>query len=486
MGSQVSSILNLNIQQMMEDIGVNLNEKQKQVISSKKRFIVFRGGRRIGKSRTAAVSAMSVLLTPNTRTWIVAPSYQLAEKEFRYVVDFYNTLQTKFGLPPLKEKNHNVLGGKISLKTVWDSEVVGKSAERPESLLGEEIDYLILAETAQHKQDTWERYLRGTLSSRMGKVIFPTTPDIAGFWLYELEINAKKDPDNWDVISCAAWETDHYDKGEIELARKQLPEDVFLEQYGGEWKFRTGRVYPEFSQDIHVIEPFRIPPEWKHVRGIDFGFKDAFVCLWASVSPDGTVYFTEEYYSTEGKPTKVHAEEILLRTDYKPAYTVADSHGMGNQLMTDISRYGIPCMGVSEKSTSEGQGKRLRRDRLALYFHPTNLTTQQKPYHVRQEGNYPKIFFFNHMKETIKEFQFLRWRDSALREGNANDTAGADHAVSATEYIISTRPSPIKEKSFMPIGSFNHLMHRREMRRKMANYYLGYDPRITTEREIYH
>ena len=55
--------------------------------------------RRSTKSYSAAKDALATVLMPNTRTWIVGPSYGLAEKEFRYIHEDLVLRRKEIGLP---------------------------------------------------------------------------------------------------------------------------------------------------------------------------------------------------------------------------------------------------------------------------------------------------------------------------------------------------------------------------------------------------
>ena len=57
-----------------------------------------------------------------------------------------------------------------------NSEVWVKSADRPESLVGEGIDHLVIEEAAKIRKIVWEQYLRPTLADRAGWALFTTTP----------------------------------------------------------------------------------------------------------------------------------------------------------------------------------------------------------------------------------------------------------------------------------------------------------------------
>jgi hypothetical protein len=73
-----------------------------------------------------------------------------------------------------------------------------------------------------------------------------------------------------------------------------------------------GCVFPTFEQTIHVREYVEMRDEAKLWLGIDFGFKNPFVCLWVRKSADGVVHVIDEYVQ-EGKTVHEHVKEIGRR-----------------------------------------------------------------------------------------------------------------------------------------------------------------------------
>jgi phage terminase large subunit len=68
----------------------------------------------------------------------------------------------------------------------------------------------------------------------------------------------------------------------------------------GKWAATEGAVY-DFDRSKHIVD--KMPPgweKWRKVGGIDFGFQNPFVCLWAAIdkSDDNTVYIYREIYKS--------------------------------------------------------------------------------------------------------------------------------------------------------------------------------------------
>ena len=69
------------------------------------RFIVAICGRRWGKSVAASKEIEVMLNIPNTRSWVVAPTYQTAEKVFREV--WHSIVQNRDPKKMLKQEEHH-------------------------------------------------------------------------------------------------------------------------------------------------------------------------------------------------------------------------------------------------------------------------------------------------------------------------------------------------------------------------------------------
>ena len=90
-------------------------------------------GSRSGKSWLAAHEIIPWLLTPNTRGWIVAPNYNLAQKVAREVK---RIIIRELKLPV--ESKKEISGDLYYMKLAGlNSEIVVKSADAVDSLIGD-------------------------------------------------------------------------------------------------------------------------------------------------------------------------------------------------------------------------------------------------------------------------------------------------------------------------------------------------------------
>lgn len=69
----------------------------------------------------------------------------------------------------------------------------------------------------------------------------------------------------------------------------------------GDWFKTAGSFFGDvWNEDIHVCEPFRIPPYWPVWRAMDWGFKVPGVVGWFAMDEDGNVFMFKEM-TFEGK-----------------------------------------------------------------------------------------------------------------------------------------------------------------------------------------
>ncbi len=77
----------------------------------------------------------------------------------------------------------------------------------------------------------------------------------------------------------------------------------------GEWVSAEGVVYTDWSPEVHLIDRFEIPKEWRRVCGIDFGFTNPFVCQWWAMNEDDDMFMYREIYMTR-RTVRDHSSTI--------------------------------------------------------------------------------------------------------------------------------------------------------------------------------
>jgi len=288
---------------LFDKLGYEPFEQQRLYHESKARFRIPICGRRFGKSIMAGRDTEPLLFAPNKQIWIIGPTYALAEKEFRVIWD---DLMIKSGLSKERgvKKAYNMKQGEMFIKLPWNTTVECKSADKPETLVGEALDRVIMSEAAKHKQKTWDQYIRPALADKQGSADFPTTPE--GYnWVYELwMLGQDGDPalSAYQSWRFPTWKnTVMFPQGredpEIKLLERTLTEERFRQEIGAEFGAFVGKIFPEFQEEKNVVRhEFR--PDWPNYIAFDFGFANPLAAVEFQVSPSDDIIVWREHYES--------------------------------------------------------------------------------------------------------------------------------------------------------------------------------------------
>ena len=211
------------------------------------------------------------------------------------------------------------------------SELVTGGLDKATRLFSTEYDLIYVQEAQELALDEWESLMRAL---RNGVVPYqqlvgdcnpdkPTHPlkkraDAGGLTM----LNAKHtdNPRLWDEEK-GEW-TEY---GAAYLAKlRRLTGARKKRLLHGQWAGSEGMVYEAWDEAVHVVDPFPIPPTWRRMRAIDFGYTNPFVCQWWAQDPDGRLYLYREIYRTKTL-VRDHAAEIKRLSEGEAIeFTVAD------------------------------------------------------------------------------------------------------------------------------------------------------------------
>jgi hypothetical protein len=183
-------------------------------------------------------------LVPRVHVWSVAPSFPILRQTWNELRTFWEPT----GL--IKRKDEAELTIEFKNGVYWEL----KSADKPESLVSAGLDVLHMTETARVKQEAYTENIRPMLSSpqrgpRMsgqGLAILNSTPRGRN-WFYDLWLrgqatlpdrdnpglvlpNPRYDPE-WQSWQFPTASNPHINPAEVEAARKELPANVFMQEY---------------------------------------------------------------------------------------------------------------------------------------------------------------------------------------------------------------------------------------------------------------
>ncbi len=225
--------MRLDKRALFATVGYAPHPGQARVHRSKAPRRVLACGVRWGKSTCAVYECVAALMEPREVSigWVCAPTYDLAERIYRRVV---SVVDRHFHHRVLERNERerklvvcNLGGGR--------SELRAKSADNPDSLLGEGLDYLVVDEATRLSASIWEEHLSQRLIDKRGWALLLSTPS-GWSWFAKLHRRGLKDRDaDYKSWNAPSWENPRLTRSVIEAERGRLSADNFDEQYGGEF-----------------------------------------------------------------------------------------------------------------------------------------------------------------------------------------------------------------------------------------------------------
>lgn len=424
--------LNIDMAAFFHGIGYEPHQPQWEFHRSMARFKVAVCGRRFGKSTMAARDLEPRLFLPNKRYWIVAPTYDLGEKEFRVV---WNDLIVGKGLGKNKKvkKAYNKKQGNMFIEFPWGTLLEVRSADHPENLVGEALDGVIMSEAAKQKVETWERMIRPALSDKRGFATFPTTPE--GYnWIHKL-YQRGKDPshEGWAAWRMPSWaNTVIYPGGRndpeiLEIEASTIP-DWFDQEIGALFSAFVGKIYGEFDEEQHV-QTVEYDPALPNYIAFDWGFSNPMAAIEFQVTPRDEIRVWREHYKAY-TTLNDYLAEMKARPQpegYKVDLCFGDAADP-DAIMT-VNKDFAPCMGDPLAKENWRQGVMTVKKFLKL--HDTGLVADEFGTPILR----PRLFVDHSCKWTIHEFNNYRTPKPVMGK-NAPEMGHKveDHIMDALRY----------------------------------------------------
>lgn len=407
----------------------------------KNRFCVVCAGRRTGKSTLGgnaivpyAYKALlqSARLSKNGRRsefWIVGPEYSDGEKEFRVL---WNAID-KLGMTLDKPGSYNnVDSGQMSM-SLWGGkfQVHVKSAKYPDSLVGEALDGVILAEAAKLKPKVWTKYIRPMLSDYRGWALFSSTPEGRN-WFYDAYMRGKNNDPNWWSIRMPSWSNNilfpegRYDPEILDMAKDLGTEEIFKQEIGAEFTEFVGRVFKNWDEELHTM-PLKHNPAWPTYAAVDYGWTNPFVWLVIQVDPWDNVYVLDEFYEShqmiDELPKRLKARGLVPET-MRGFYPDPASPGDTAVLEKGLGIRGIGGTGGEVKERIDLIRKWLRPDHPFLGFGTEDDHPDVKPKLFVDSRKCPNV---------LREFDAYRYpqNKSEMRDGSELPMKKDDHTPEA-------------------------------------------------------
>ena len=229
----------------MTELNISLLPWQEEVWSDPARFKVVAAGRRTGKSRLAAyLLIVAALQRDRGQVFYVAPTQGQAR-------DILWQMLLELGHTVIASSHVN----NLQIKLVNGSLITLKGADRPETMRGVSLAFLVMDEYADMKPEVWEQILRPALADLKGKALFIGTP-MGRNHFYELykyaDIGKDKSYKAWHYTS---YDNPMLDPSEIDAAKKSMSSYAFRQEFMASFEAKGSEMFKEEWVQFSEEEP---------------------------------------------------------------------------------------------------------------------------------------------------------------------------------------------------------------------------------------
>ena len=402
------------------------------------------GGNRSGKTECGAVESVYMArgihpFRENRKDvfgWVVSLSTQVQRDVAQAKILRYLNPSWIEDITMLSGRKESPLYGvidQIRIKNVFGGiSVIGfKSCDQGrEKFQGSSLDFVWFDE--EPPKDVYDE-CRMRVLDKKGDIFGTMTPLKGLTFVYEdIYLNKNNSKEVW--YEFMEWGDNPYlDKEEVEALSDTLSDDVLESRRYGRFKNASGLVYPEFDENVHVIEPFKVPKDWQDLISIDPGLNNPLSAHWYAVDYDGNVYVVAEHFEAK-KDVAYHSDKIKRisenlnwKKDNFNRYVALIDSAANQRTLASIKSvtelfldYGIMVNPNVDKDLFSG--------------------IQRVKEYLKIKDGKPRIYIFKNCVNLIRELKSYRWGEGDVPKKTD------DHCLDELRYYLMKKPqlSPIK------------------------------------------
>lgn len=295
------------------------------------RFRVLDAGRRWGKTRLGVTECVDVGARGGIAWW-VSPTYKMSEVGWR----------------PLRRLTSRIPGVDVSLSErsvtfPTGGSVTIRSADNPNSLRGEGLNFLVMDEAAFIAEDAWLEALRPALSDRKGRALFISTPKGLN-WFHALYQRGQDDATGeWKSWRKPTGDNPFIDPAEIEAARASLPDRVFRQEYLAEF-LADGSFFQgvDAAAVITAPEPPQAHAGHSIVGGLDWAMAQDFTVLTLGCRECNRVIYWDRFNQIDYAYQRARVLETCTR--YGIAGLLPERNSIGQPNIEMLLASGLPIL----------------------------------------------------------------------------------------------------------------------------------------------
>ena len=281
-------------------------------------------GRRWGKTTFAVHEIAERALDKPGVYWWVGPDYEAVEKGWWILMSALPEeliVSQRRSLPKFIEFEN---GSRIYFRT----------ASKPDRLRGEGLSGLVIDEAAQIDRRAWEYVLEPALTDHKGWALFIGTPMGKKSWFNEFYLHGQspdKEWSDWESFLAPTYENPFIDKNEIERMKKQMPEEIFRQEFLADFMDDNSSVFRMIEE---CVKGDYEEPEFgkQYVMGVDLAKHEDYSVITVLNHAGHLVYF-DRFNKLDYNFQK---ERIVSAARTYSAQVLMDVTGVGDPVYDDL------------------------------------------------------------------------------------------------------------------------------------------------------
>jgi phage terminase large subunit-like protein len=228
-------MLRLLLRRFLVELDIQLLPWQQEVWNDPTRFKVIAAGRRCGKSLYAAYRLLVEALTAGKgHVFYVAQTQGQARDVMWSVI-------CEIGRSVIKTAHIN----NLQITLINGSTISLKGSDRPDTMRGVSLKFVVLDEFAGMKPEVWEEVLRPALADQKGHAVFIGTPTGRNhFWDLYQYAELSGDPD-WKAWHLTSFANPMLDPDEINAAKKSMSSFAFRQEFEAKFEAKDSELFKD-------------------------------------------------------------------------------------------------------------------------------------------------------------------------------------------------------------------------------------------------
>jgi len=383
---------------------LHLHPGQQRAWESKKRFVFILAGTQSGKTSFGPWWLFREIKTRGAGDYLaVTANYDLFK--LKMLPEIRNVFENILGIGrfwtaerilEIRNPVTSSFSAKSSSDRMW-ARIILRSAAAGSSRKGVSVSSLESATVnaawidecglPEFSEEAYDAILR-RLSLTHGRLLGTTTIYYINWLKHRVYIPFLRGNPDIDLIQFDSLENPAFPRDEYERARQALPAWKFDMLYRGRYARPAGAIFSDFNEETHVVDPFKIPCDWKVYVGIDPGAIHT-ATVWLALNPARGKFYVYRVTLEGGLTTRQHAQLLKQRAQNENVVRFCGGARSELQFRLDYRAEGVPITKPPFTDVETGIDRiiQLLREKRLFFFANCELRTVYST-----ESEYQSIF----------------------------------------------------------------------------------------------